>query len=251
MRENILCNIKNVKKAIQAVSYLTNRPKTELPGFALMYGDPGVSKTRLGERLAYTHSMIYLRMQTTATVKSFLQQMMNLINYKLPEDEKEKESRFMRLTTNQLYQKIIEILNTHPDIMIIIDEFDHAVKNYKLRETIRDIGDETIASIILFGMENIYNNLRKESPYFFDRCIHIVRFELLDEEDIRLVCNEVSNNVKIADDLIHEIHLKTKGNVRKVIKYIYLFEKIATEKNLKEISLKDFEKPEITDNDNT
>ena len=241
MKENVLCNIENVRKAKKAVGYLHARPKTELPGFALMYGDPGVSKTRLGERLAYTHGMIYLRMQATATVKSFLQQMMKLINYKLPEDEKEKETRLMKKTTNQLYQKIIDTLNIHTDLIMIIDEFDHAVKNRKLRETIRDIGDETIASIILFGMENIYNDLKKESPYFFDRCITIVRFERLNEEDVRIICDEVSDEVTIADDLVHEVFIKTKGNIRQVIKYIYLFEKIAKEKNLTQLSLSDFE----------
>ena len=255
MRENVLCNIKNVQKAMQAVSYLTNRPKTELPGFSLMYGYPGVGKTRLGERLAYKHRMIYIRVRTVATPKSFLLQLMKIINYRLPEDEREKESRLNRLATHELYQKTIDILNIHPEIMIIIDEFDHAVKNYKLRETIRDIGEETIASIILFGMEKIYNNLKKENPLFFDRCIINVKFCEPDLDDVGIVFKEVSDII-IKDDLIEETFNKIRHpnpdkpqytervNVRKVVKYIYMFEQFAAKRELTELSLSDFEEGE-------
>lgn len=252
MRENILCNIKNVQKAKKAIAYLTNRPKTELPGFSIMYGYPGVGKTRLAERLAYEYRMIYLRMRTVATPLSLLQQIMSKINYRLPDDEKLKDSQFMHLAAHQLYLKVIDLLNAHPEIMIIIDEFDRAVKKYSIRETIRDIGEETIASIVLFGMESIYNDLKKENPFFFDRCIVNVRFNEPDIDDVRTIFSEVSE-IEIKDDLIVETYNKIKYpdpdkprytelvNVRKVIKYIYMFEQFAAKKELTELALSDFE----------
>lgn len=252
MHENVLCSIKNVVEAEKAVNYLQNRPKTELPGFAIMYGEPGISKTRMGERLAYEYGMIYIRMQASDTPKSFLLKIVKLINYKLKDEEREKESSFNRMTTNQLHMKVIEGLNKQPDLMIFIDEFDHAVKNHKLREVIRGIGDQTIASIVLLGMEKVYDKLKKENPYFFDRCIVNVRFREPDLEDVKIIFRETCE-ITIKDDLIEQTFDKIKHpdkskpryteyvNFRKVVKYIYMFEQFAIKKGLTELSLADFE----------
>ena len=62
MREYTLAKTNNVKKGYELFDYLINRPKTEMVGLGLIYGPPGLGKSRFARQTAIQNNYIYFRM---------------------------------------------------------------------------------------------------------------------------------------------------------------------------------------------
>lgn len=231
MKELSLVKTRNVLEAENLIDYLLERPKTEMVGLGLIYGQPGLGKSRFARQTAIQNDYIYLRLEATMTGKSFAIKLLEVIRYHLGMSQ-----LAIRGTANEVFNKSLSILRNYDNKVIIIDEIDYAFKSKKILGSIRDIVDETLSVIVLVGMANAKEMLLKADAHYFDRCNYFCEFKELSEMDIRNICNQISD-VKIDESIIRIIKKKTKGNIRKLIKALYTIENSAQAYNLTEFGI--------------
>lgn len=240
MKELSLVRTRNVREAGKMISYLLNRPKTEMVGLGLIYGQPGLGKSRFARQTAIRDDYIYLRLESTMTAKSFSIRLLELVQYHFGMTKTKP-----RGTTNDVFNTVINILRMHDNTVIVIDEIDYAFKMRKLLGAIRDIVDETLSVVILVGMADARDRLLMADSHYFDRCNFFCEFKELDKEDIRQICDEVAS-VKLSGDIVKYLHGKTKGNIRKLVKSLYSIEGIAAGMKVEEFGLEHLEKAPIS-----
>ena len=233
MKERVLAETANVKGAKKCIAYLQNRPKTEMVGLGLLYGAPGLGKTRFAKRLAYTNDYIYLRLEASMTAKVFARELLRLINYRFGHTDDNLHG-----STSTLLRRCISVLHSYPEAVIVIDEIDYAFNQPMLLGSIRDIMDETLAIVVLVGMKDAREKLLKANAHYFDRCNYFYEFQRLSRADVELVCKKVSD-VRMKSDLLTYIHKTTHGNFCQIIKIVEAVEKVAAAKQLAEVSLND------------
>jgi replication-associated recombination protein RarA len=187
-------------------------------GLGLIYGAPGTGKTRFARRFVIENNYLYLRLEATTTPKVFATQLLEALQNHYNITQRIKGS------ANELYNQAVEIIHDIPeDVVIFIDEIDYAFKKQSLLGMIRDIVDETVAVVILVGMQNAKNLLLKANAHYFDRCGYFVHFQNLPKKDTALVCERISE-VKLNKPELDNIYKRSGGNLRKIIKLVYAYE---------------------------
>ena len=215
MKQGKLITTANVVKADRAIAYLQRRPKLELVGLGLVYGKPGLGKSTWASRTAFSKGYIYLRLESTTTPKNFAQRLLSSLasryNYgNVPTCG----------ATNTIFKRCMAILENHEDAVIIVDEIDYAFSNKQLLGAIRDIVDETLAIVILVGMQNAKEKLLQVNEYYFDRCNVFCEFSSSDKKDISELCRQVMD--KTPNEAMREmIYRESTGNLRRAVKLIY------------------------------
>jgi replication-associated recombination protein RarA len=239
MKELSLIKTRNVKEADKLIDYLLNRPKTEMVGLGLIYGPPGLGKSRFAKQKAIMEDYIYLRLEATMTAKSFAIKLLEVIRYHLGMSQVK-----IRGTANEIFNRTLNILKNYDNIVIIIDEIDYAFRSQKILGSIRDIVDETLSVVILVGMTDAKEKLLLADSHYFDRCNYFCEFKEITESDIKSICSQISD-VKIEDSIIRIIKQKTKGNIRKLIKALYSIETNAKNNNLSVFGIEQLKSLEI------
>ncbi len=221
MREYTLAETQNVKQAKELFKYLLKRPKTEMVGLGLIYGPPGLGKSRFARQTAIKNNYIYFRLEATMTAKSFSVKLLERIyfHFGMPRIG-------IRGSANDIFQRCFEILKNFDNTVIVIDEIDYAFKNKRILGSIRDIVDQTLSVVVLVGMADAKESLLSADAHYFDRCNFFCQFKPLDVKDLTLLCKEVCE-VKIDDIVIKHIAKRTSGNIRKFIKSLYSLENLA------------------------
>lgn len=215
MKQGKLITTANVVKADRAIEYLRKRPKLELVGLGLVYGKPGLGKSTWASRTAFSKGYIYLRLESTTTPKNFAQRLLSSLasryNYgNVPTCG----------ATNTIFKRCMAILENHEDAVIIVDEIDYAFSNKQLLGAIRDIVDETMAIVILVGMQNAKEKLLQVNEYYFDRCNVFCEFNSSNKKDIAELCRQVMD--KTPNEAMKEmIYRESTGNLRRAVKLIY------------------------------
>jgi Cdc6-like AAA superfamily ATPase len=215
MKQGKLITTANVVKADRAIEYLRKRPKLELVGLGLVYGKPGLGKSTWASRTAFSKGYIYLRLESTTTPKNFAQRLLSSLasryNYgNVPTCG----------ATNTIFKRCMAILENHEDAVIIVDEIDYAFSNKQLLGAIRDIVDETLAIVILVGMQNAKEKLLQVNEYYFDRCNVFCEFSSSNKKDISELCRQVMD--KTPNEAMKEmIYRESTGNLRRAVKLIY------------------------------
>lgn len=227
-----LSEITNVRKARETLSYLITRPRSEMVGLGLIYGAPGLGKTRFAMRTAFDNGYMYLRLDATMNQRSFLMKLYQALQYMYSVPGPVKGSK------HKLHTDVVELLINAPDTVIFIDEIDYAFCDKGLLGTIRDLVDETLVTIILVGMQDAKNALLKANAHYFDRCNSFCEFIPLSLADTKMICRDASD-VDIDDDVVKYIRDKSKGTARKIVKLIDLAEREAAKKGIKKIGLSD------------
>lgn len=218
MKSNKLVMISNVVEADQCVQYLLRRPKTEMVGLGMIYGRPGLGKTTYAQRIAFQRNYIYLRLESMTTPKAFSTMLLTTLYRKF-----DLGNFIPTGSTNNLFKLCMQILDEHPDTVIIIDEIDYAFKLDKVLGAIRDIVDETLTIIILVGMQNAKDRLSQISEHYFDRCNAFYQFKPPTKTDLRLIADEVLD-VKVDAATIDRIFEYSKGSLRRAIKMLHGYE---------------------------
>jgi len=225
MKQQVFVATTNVKRAQAEIGKLLNRPKHEMVGLGMIYGEPGFGKSRLAMRLSYRRGYIYIRLEASDTAKSFSQKLWTGLKYQLNLTSEPQQEQINAPTgsTNSLIGLCKRILLDAPDSVIMIDEFDNAMPNRELRETIRDIVDQTFATVILVGMRGVRDKLERTNPHFFDRSNFFCEFTPLTPEDVSQICANICD-YELSPKLIETAYKVSNGQFRRLIKTIMLFE---------------------------
>ena len=232
MKENHLSQTKNVKRALGFLNMLIARPRTEMVGLGLFYGETGFGKTRFAKAIAKKQGYLYLELEATMSVRSFAHRLLQLLCSGVASGV---ASEF-KGTTNETVCRIIDHLHRNPNTVIFIDELNKAFEDKAILGTIRDIVDKTTATIVLFGTHDSKERLERANQYYFDRCMFFYQFEILAVADYQLICDEVCD-VKIVPQVVKVLCERTEGHLRRLIKGLAYLEAIAKQQNLSEIGV--------------
>ncbi|MDD3535191.1 MAG: ATP-binding protein [Candidatus Cloacimonetes bacterium] len=233
MKQGKLIPTHNVLEANRCISELQRRPKLEMVGLGLVYGAPGLGKTTWATRTALRENYIYLRLEATTTAKNFSKTLLRTLSKSLGYGDIAVAG-----SAHDLFQRSVNLLALHPHTVILIDEIDYGFRNPLLLGAIRDIVDETLAIVILVGMENAMERLLQINRYYFDRCSQFYQFLPCSLKDLSMVATSILE-IKMDEDVVRYIHRVSGGNLRQAIKVMDSMESLALAKNLSTITMKD------------
>ena len=215
--KNVCSKTKNVRTALTYIDRVRKRDVIRQRGLMLIYGIWGIGKSWFGERFAAENGFIFMRLYSSMRQKDFL---IALIE-KVYENLGKAEEISYRNNAYQLFEILKDAINTgyEKPPVIIIDEIDYAMKRVRILDTIRDIADDSIGTFICIGMQTTYNDIKRVSPYFFNRWAYTLQFLPNDKADLTKTIKEVCE-VDINDANINLMVHKSEGNMRNLIKII-------------------------------
>lgn len=243
MKSHLLVPTKNVKRGLECMNYLLERPVAHQVGMAMIYGRPGLGKTQFSMRYAIEHNALYMSALKASTPKSFVVELLRALRA-LYEPENNSPISGPKA---RLFREILDTLNRYTTKVhlpvLLIDEVDNII-HYPHEEIVgmlRDIADNTVSAVVLVGMQDLRDKVAKLNSHYYNRFIYFAEFKALDMDDARLMCQQLSD-INIADDLARYSNEKTQaaGDARKLIKAIRLYEEIAAKLNTKSLSLNDY-----------
>lgn len=233
MKQGRLAKTSNVIKAEKAIEYLLNRPKMEMVGLGLIYGHPGLGKTTFAMRTAVVNDYIYIRMESYMTPKTFAIMLAKAVHRHLGHGDVPVSGH-----SHNIFRHIVGMLIENPDIVIMIDEIDYAFQNKRILGAIRDIVDQTLAAVILIGMQDAKDKLYRIDRHYFDRCNVFVEFKNPTKQDIALFLATVME-VEITKEVVDYVYRQNNGTLRDTVKLVSMMETVARAKGLKKVGLKD------------
>jgi len=245
MKSHILARTKNVQRGLDCLSYVLSRPVANQVGLAMIYGRPGLGKTQFSQRYAIENDYVYLSALKASTPKSFTVELLTHLRRRYEPDN----STAVTGPKARLFREILDTLNVHTTKLhqpvILIDEVDN-ILHYPHEEIIgmlRDIADNTVASVVLIGMQDLREKVMKLNSHYYNRFIYFAEFKSLSDSDVALMCSDLADIV-IAPDLAKFTNDKSHahGDARKVIKAIRLYEEIAAKLSLKSLDLNLYQK---------
>ncbi len=214
----IFVKTKNVKGFINLIHNLKNKPDN-ISKIGLVYGNAGLGKTKTALYLSIQFDTIYIRVTNKMTTKWLLEEIAKELD-EIP-----------RFYTADIFRQCVNTLKTNPQ-MIIVDEIDYLLADFRTIETLRDLHDETGVRIILVGMQLAKHKLRKHT-HLFDRISEIYNFTEFEYSDIKQIIEEISE-VDITKEAVRIIHNKAKS-FRKIVEMIDMFEKVGQANGLTQI----------------
>ena len=235
MKEYSLALTSNVLEANRLINVLKKRPKTEMVGLALIYGEPGLGKSRFAFKHAIDEDCIYFSLEAVMTAKSFVEGLYSCLCefYCIAQIRSARNAA-------AVFHQVIDILNDHPDAIIFIDEIDYAFKSKRLLGAIRDLADRTLATFILIGMANAKQQLMAANSHYFDRCNFFCEFKKMSKKDIAVILQEASE-ISYEPAVIEYLHKITVGNIRRLVKAVFTLEAVAADNNITSISMQHIE----------
>lgn len=243
MKNHILAPTQNVQRGLDCLSYLLARPVAHQVGLAMIYGRPGLGKTQFSMRYAIEHDAVYFSALKASTPKSFVVELLR----KLRERYEPDNTRPISGPKARLFREILDTINIHTSRahmpLILIDEVDN-ILHYPHEEIIgmlRDIADNTVAAVVLIGMQDLRDKVMKLNSHYYNRFIYFAEFKPLSDADAVILCGSLAD-ITIADDLAYLANSQAKGDARKLIKAIRLYEEIASKLNLNSLDLNTYQK---------
>lgn len=243
MKSHILAKTQNVQRGLDCLSYLMARPVAHQVGMAMIYGRPGLGKTQFSMRYAIEHDAVYFSALKASTPKSFVVELLR----KLRERYEPENSAPIVGPKARLFREILDTLNSHTSKahmpLILIDEVDNII-HYPHEEIIgmlRDIADNTVAAVVLIGMQDLREKVMKLNTHYYNRFIYFAEFKPLSDADAVLLCQSLAD-ITIAEDLARFSNSKeqARGDARKLIKAIRLYEEIASKLKISQIDLQTY-----------
>lgn len=181
---------KNVKGFISLIHNLENKPDN-ISKIGLVYGNAGLGKTKTALYLSIQFDAIYVRATNAMTPKWLLEEIAKELD-EIP-----------RFYTADIFRQCVNALRQKPQ-MIIVDEIDYLLADFRAIESLRDLHDETGVPVILVGMSLAKHKLKKHT-HLFDRISEIYNFTEFEYLDIKQITEEIAE-VEITKDAIHLIH---------------------------------------------
>ncbi len=211
---------KNVKKFVTLVNNLINRAEG-VPGMALVYGEPGLGKSKVALWWSANNDGILITAKKTMSPHWLLEEIVKEVG----------ETPLYK--SSDLFDQVVKALIKYPRV-IIVDEVDYLISDKDTVEILRDIHDRTHNPIVLIGM-NFADKKLKRNTHLYDRFSEILHFETFTANDIDMFLKELSE-VKFTPKAIDYIH-QTGNRFRQIVKLINKAEEMAATNDLKEITL--------------
>lgn len=214
----------NVKNFTSAMNKLHQRSEG-IPGMALIFGDPGLGKTRTSLWWCAQNDGVFIRTKKLMSGRWLLEE----IVAELGEEPMRRVS--------DLFRQCVDLLLERPRTLFI-DEVDYLCYDARIIETLRDIYDVTGATVVFIGMGMADKKLMR-FKHLYDRFAEVVKFTDLTEADIKIIMDETCE-IKLSQDAISHIY-KQANRFRRVVVQLYKAEALARANNLKEITAADLQ----------
>ena len=225
--KNVFAMTSNVELFLALAKSLEKRDRG-VDGMGLVYGEPGLGKTRTAIWYADKVNAVYYRAKEHTTLRSLLEGLVVELG------------QAPQYRTSDLYNQAVGALRENPRT-VIVDETDYLAGLGKGIQTLRDVADETGVPVILLGMMDAERKVARFS-HLYDRLqAHILRFRPLSEVDVGRFAGQLCE-VEADDSAIAEIARVSGGKLRKIISEIYRLERIARANDLKTISARHLRK---------
>jgi DNA transposition AAA+ family ATPase len=219
--KKVFAKISNVNNFLSAITKLNNREEG-IPGMALIYGEPGLGKTRTALWWAAQHDGVFVRTKKLMSGRWLLEELVAELG----------ESPTWK--TSELFRQCIEQLLAKPRV-VIVDEVDYLTYDARVIETLRDIHDTTGTPIVFIGMGNADKKLMRYR-HLYDRFSEVLKFHDLTEADVKTITEQMCD-VRLSEDAVKYIHDRAH-RFRRVVVWLYKAESFAKGNNLKEITAK-------------
>lgn len=217
--KKVFARTSNVNAFTSAMTRLQKR-EPSIPGMALVYGEPGLGKTRTSIWWAAQNEGIFVRTKKLMTGRWLLEEIVG----ELGEAPSHRVSELFRQCERQLI--------TRPRTLII-DEVDYLAYDARVLETLRDIHDSTDTPVVFIGMNEADKKLMRYK-HLYDRFSEVVPFRALSEADVVSIAEQICD-VKLTKDATAYIH-QTANRFRQVMVWLYKAEAIARTNNLSQIT---------------
>lgn len=206
----VFVKTENVKKFIGLIQSLKEKPDN-ISKMSLVYGEPGLGKSRTALWIAAEQDAIYIRSNNLMTGRWFLEELA------------EELGEIPRFYSSDLFKQCVNKLLEKPQ-MLIIDEIDYLASDQKAIETIRDIHDNTNVPIIFVGMTLAEKKLSRYR-HLYDRLSEIVQFKPFSRSDVQDIITQLSE-VELTDSAIEMIY-STSNRFRQIVRLISKVESVA------------------------
>jgi DNA transposition AAA+ family ATPase len=218
--KKIFAKTSNVTEFVSAMNRLQQRQEG-VPGMALVYGEPGLGKTKTALWWCAQNDGIFVRVKKLMSGRWLLEEIVAELG----------EAPSKRVS--ELFRQCVDMLLDRPRALFF-DEVDYLAGDAKVIETLRDIHDTTGTPVIFIGMGMADKRLMR-FKHLYDRFSEIVRFHDLTETDVKAITEQVCD-VKLSGDAIRHIHSQA-NRFRRIIVMLYKAEAIARANNLKEVTV--------------
>jgi len=217
--KQIFARTSNVTRFCAAMERLGKRDDA-LPGMALVFGEPGLGKTRTALWWAVQNGGVFIRTKKLMSGRWLLEEIVAELG----------ESPAYR--TSDLFRQCVEQLLSRPRTLII-DEVDYLAYAARGLETLRDIHDVAGTPMVFLGMDKADKKLNRYR-HLYDRFIEVVRFQQLTRDDVTDLAEQLCE-VRLTGDALDLIHADA-GRFRQVLKWFYKAEVLARVNGLEEIA---------------
>lgn len=217
--KQIFARTSNVTRFCAAMERLGKRDDA-LPGMALVFGEPGLGKTRTALWWALQNGGVFIRTKKLMSGRWLLEEIVAELG----------ESPAYR--TSDLFRQCVEQLLSRPRTLII-DEVDYLAYDARVLETLRDLHDVAGTPLIFIGMDKADKKLNRYR-HLYDRFVEVVRFRPLTRDDVASVAEQLCE-VRLTGDAVDFIHAEA-DRFRQVLRWLYKAEARARANDLEEIS---------------
>jgi len=216
--KRVFARTSNVNNFVSAMTRLTNRQEG-IPGMALIFGEPGLGKTRTALWWCAQNDGVFIRTKKLMSGRWLLEETVAELG----------EAPMRR--TSDLFRQAVDQLLERPRT-IFVDEADYLAYDARVIETLRDLHDTTGTPIVLIGMDQADKKLMRYK-HLYDRFSEVVRFNPLTMDDVKAIAEQMCE-VKLSHDAIHYIHSQA-NRFRRVVVWLYRAEAVAKANSLKEV----------------
>lgn len=237
MRKTFVEGLSNETRFITALKEIDQRGAVEA-NWVLVEGDPGYGKTNLLMRHSIRSQGVFIRAKADWTPKWMLTDLADVLNV----ERKRSTQNLMDAVMAELMK-----LQSRKGFALTVDEINHAARDIRVLETLRDLTDGSECVLIAGGMKGVSSKL-KAHKQILSRIDQHVEFLPATVKDVKRMCEALSE-ITIADDLAEEIQRRCAGRLRLVMGAIARVEAYGKRHRLDEVGLGRFGATPLTSDD--
>ena len=224
--------VSNVERLMAGMAIVHQRGAMEA-GMMLVTSEPGFGKTEtLRWYVSQQPYAVYIRAKSGWTRHWFLNDLLAALGV--------SPARL----TEDMFRQAKGALEARP-YMLVVDEVEHALADHVVMEAIRDLSDSTCIPVVLVGMDQVKDRIRSRYPQISSRIAVIVYFQPVSREDVVKAAATLLDGLRLEDDLVDEIHRQCEGRMRLVMNALGNCERLARQRKVAALALKDVEGQEI------